>query len=67
MRKMNRTWKVLYKRFKKDVQNVAKFPYDVNQTRQKLRPCVQTRRPAALKTKATSGTKRFQESKDCGH
>ena len=46
---------------------MAKFPYDVNQTRQKLRPCVQARRPAALKTKATSGTKRFQESKDCGH
>ena len=46
---------------------MAKFPYDVNQTRQKLRRCVQACRPAALKTKTTSGTKRFQESKDCGH
>ena len=42
------------------------FPYDVNQTRQKFRRCIQACRAAALKTKTTSGIKRFQESKDYG-
>ena len=42
------------------------FPYDVNQTRQKFRRCVQACRAAALKAKTTSGIKRFQESKYYG-
>ena len=42
------------------------FPYDVNQTRQKFRRCIQACRAAALKAKTTSGIKRFQESKDYG-
>ena len=42
------------------------FPYDVNQTQQKFRGCVQACRAAAFKTKTTSGIKRFQESKDYG-
>ena len=41
-------------------------PYDVNQTRQKFRRCVQACRAAALKTKTTSDITRFQESKDYG-
>ena len=41
-------------------------PYDVNQTRQKFRHCVQACRAAALKTKTTSDITRFQESKDYG-
>ena len=43
------------------------FPYDVGQTRQKFRRCVQACRAAALKTKTSSGIKRFQESKDYGN
>ena len=43
-----------------------KFPYDVNQTRQKFLRCVQACRAAALKTNTTSGIKRFQVSKDYG-
>ena len=35
------------------------FPHDVNQTRQKFRRCVQACRLAALKTKTSSGIKRF--------
>ena len=42
------------------------FPYDVNQTRQKFRGCVQACQAVALKTKTISGTKRFQESKGYG-
>ena len=42
------------------------FPYDVNQTRQKFRRCIQAYRAAALKAKTTSGIKRFQESKYYG-
>ena len=41
------------------------FSYDVNQTRQKFRRCVQACWTAALKTKTTSVIKRFQESKGC--
>ena len=43
-----------------------KFPYDVNQTRQKFLRCVQACRAAALKTNTTSGIKRIQVSKDYG-
>ena len=42
------------------------FPYDFNQTRQKLRCCAQACRVAALKPKTSSGIKRFQESKEYG-
>ena len=67
MQKMDSTWKVLQKRFKKDVENVAKsFHMTLKQTRQKFRLCVQECQVAAPKTKTTSGIKRFQESKDYG-
>ena len=43
------------------------FLYDVAQTRQKFRRCVQMCRNAALKTKTSSGIKRFQENKEYGN
>ena len=43
------------------------FEYDVKQTRNKFKRCVNACRQALLKVKTASGIKRFQESKDFGN
>ena len=47
-------------------QRNASFEYDIKQTREKFKRCINVCREAALKIKTSSGIKRFQEEKEYG-
>ena len=42
------------------------FPFNVAQTRQKFKRCINTCRDAVMKVKTSAGIKRFQEDKELG-
>ena len=44
----------------------ADFPFDISQTREKLKKCINVCREAAMKIKTKSGIQRFHEEKNYG-